>query len=98
MLMDARILIIAGFLVPSLAGALSANPADPSAPVAPQRYQPVTGGTKSYRPVEPMQWGDVNRRVTPPGARSPQSPGANTNPATKGGDAPAKKDTPQPKQ
>lgn len=36
---------------------------------------PVTGsilsGTKSFRPVEPLPWGDVNRRVAPSGGGSP---------------------------
>jgi hypothetical protein len=25
----------------------------------------IMSGTRSYRPVEPMPWGDVNRRVAP---------------------------------
>ena len=33
-----------------------------------QRYKPIDEGTLSYRPVEPMPWGDVNSRVAPPGA------------------------------
>ena len=32
------------------------------------RYDPVDKGTRSYRPVDPMPWGDVNRRVAPEGA------------------------------
>ena len=32
------------------------------------RYDPVDKGTRSYRPVNPMPWGDVNRRVAPEGA------------------------------
>ena len=36
--------------------------------VKPLRYAPITAGSQSYRPVEPMAWGDVNRRVAPPGA------------------------------
>ncbi len=28
-------------------------------------YRSVTDGTESYRPVAPLPWGDVNRRVTP---------------------------------
>lgn len=31
-------------------------------------YDPVDKGTRSYRPVDPMPWGDVNRRVAPEGA------------------------------
>ena len=33
-----------------------------------QRYDPIARGTLSFRPVEPMPWGDVNRRVAPQGA------------------------------
>jgi hypothetical protein len=36
--------------------------------VRPLAYEPITKGAKSYRPVEPMPWGDVNRRVAPPGS------------------------------
>ncbi|MGH7487960.1 MAG: hypothetical protein ACREMY_20520 [bacterium] len=43
----------------------SGGPDDPGAPTRADRYRPVTSGTKSYRPVEPLPWGDVNRRVTP---------------------------------
>lgn len=28
-------------------------------------YSDVGAGTKSYLPVEPMPWGDVNKRVAP---------------------------------
>jgi hypothetical protein len=45
--------------------ARAASPDDPGAPVAGNRYRPVISGTKSYRPVEPLPWGDVNRRVMP---------------------------------
>lgn len=48
--------------------------------VRPHRYQPVTSGLKSYRPVEPMPWGDANRRVAPP---PPVAPALPTPPATK---------------
>jgi len=41
---------------------------------APSRYDPITGGTRSYRPVEPMPWGDVNRRVAPPEGAPPSGP------------------------
>ena len=55
-------------------------PDDPVA-VKPLRYQSITEGLKSYRPIEPMPWGDVNRRVAPPGSL----PGAP--PAVPGGGA-----------
>lgn len=42
------------------------DPADPSAPVPPARYAPVISGAKSYRPVEPVPWGNVNRSAAPP--------------------------------
>ena len=40
------------------------------------KYNAVGQGTKSFRPVEPMPWGDVNRRVAPPAASPPVSPDA----------------------
>lgn len=43
-----------------------ADPADPSARVAPVRYQSALGGYASQRPVEPGDWREQNRRVTPP--------------------------------
>ena len=36
--------------------------------VKPLRYVPIGEGNKSYRPVRPMSWGDVNRRVAPAGS------------------------------
>lgn len=44
-------------------------------------YEAINAGTRSYRPVDPMPWGDVNRRVapaavTPPVAPSPVPPDA----------------------
>jgi hypothetical protein len=47
------------------AAAHSAGPDDPGTPVRPDPYKPVISGTKTYRPVEPLPWGDVNRRVAP---------------------------------
>jgi hypothetical protein len=62
--MHAFSLLLGGLLVTAVAaGAQAASPADPGAPVKANRYSPVTSGTKSYRPVEPLPWGDVNRRV-----------------------------------
>lgn len=29
------------------------------------KYEAINAGTRSYRPVDPMPWGDVNRRVAP---------------------------------
>ena len=41
---------------------------DESVKVRPHRYDSIAKGTKSYRPIEPMPWGDVNKRVAPPGS------------------------------
>jgi hypothetical protein len=58
--------LLGGLLVTVLvAGAQAASPDDPRARVKANRYSPVTSGTKSYRPVDPLPWGDVNRRVAP---------------------------------
>jgi hypothetical protein len=50
------------------------DPADPAASVPQTRYSGVMSGTKSYRPVEPLPWGDVNRRVAPPDAAREPAP------------------------
>jgi hypothetical protein len=50
------------------------DPANPEAGVPPARYSPVISGTKSYRPVEPLPWGDVNRRVMPKDAQPSPAP------------------------
>ncbi len=47
--------------------------AQPDSAVPPVRYAPITAGTKSYRPVEPLPWGQVNRRVMPKDAQPPAS-------------------------
>jgi hypothetical protein len=65
----------------SVSGATAHDPANPNAPTPPTRYSPVLSGAQSYRPVEPLPWGDVNRRVTPPDAQLP-APGQKT-PVTK---------------
>jgi hypothetical protein len=68
----------------------AADPADASSPVPRLQYESVLAGTRSYRPVEPMPWGDVNRRVAPPGALAPPAPGSkqHTEPGKGQGDAP----------
>jgi len=50
----------------------------PDQPVAvpPDDYVAVTRGTRSFRPVEPLPWGAINREVAP------------DRPAVPGGDAP----------
>jgi hypothetical protein len=81
--MHAFSILLGGLLVTALVtGAQAASPADPGAPVKANRYSPVTSGTKSYRPVEPLPWGDVNKRVAP--KQAPQDKqGAPTQPQHK---------------
>ncbi len=38
------------------------------------RYEPIGAGNRSYRPVEPMPWGDINKRVAPPVPESKPAP------------------------
>jgi hypothetical protein len=47
----------------------------PDQPVAvpPAHYGSVMSGTRSFRPVEPLPWGGVNRRVTPEKQGAPPS-------------------------
>ena len=48
----------------------------PDEPVASagNHYMPVGSGIKSFQPVEPMPWGDVNKRVTPEQKTMPAMP------------------------
>ena len=57
--------LLAPMLVLSAHATPAAGPDDPWAPVSATRYAPVLAGTRSYRPVEPLPWGDINRRVGP---------------------------------
>jgi len=59
----------------SVSPVLARDPANPEASVPPARYSPIMSGTKSYRPVEPLPWGDVNRRVMPKDAQPSDAPG-----------------------
>ena len=43
------------------------SPTDASVRVPALAYQPVTGGVKTFRPVEPKGWEELNRQVTPKG-------------------------------
>ena len=63
--MPVRLLAVLQTLALTAFPAHSAGPDDPAAPVPSARYQSVISDTKSYRPVEPLPWGDVNRRVAP---------------------------------
>lgn len=66
---------IALFALVSLTGWSDREPSWPHAgslpdepiPVPVQAYRPVVAGIKSYRPVEPRPWGEINRQVAPPG-------------------------------
>jgi hypothetical protein len=91
--MRARFFLLSG--LPILALILFATPspraqsaADPGAPVPPVRYESITAGTKSYRPVDPLPWPDVNRRVAPPGegdrGKDGASPGSKNAPTPEG--------------
>lgn len=51
------------------ASAVAHDPANPDIAVPPARYSPVLSGTESFRPVAPLPWGDVNRRVMPDAQR-----------------------------
>lgn len=42
-----------------------ARPADPSIRVPAPAYQSVSAGMNSFRPAEPKDWRDLNRRVGP---------------------------------
>ena len=48
------------------------DPSDPGAPVPRTTFPSVTAATKSYRPVDPLPWDELNRRVTPRPKQEPQ--------------------------
>lgn len=54
----------------------------PDQPVAvpPAQYESILRGTRRFRPVEPMPWGDVNRRVTPQPPRDGANDGGTPSP------------------
>ncbi len=41
------------------------DPSDPNVGVAASSYRPVTRDLGSFRPMDPLPWGEVNRRVMP---------------------------------
>lgn len=51
--------------------------------VKPLQYKSISQGNQSYRPIEPMPWGDVNKRVMPKGSGSGSGSGSGTAPSTK---------------
>jgi hypothetical protein len=76
-------LVIAVVAMFALTAWRDANPQWPASGAMPYEpgharysYEPVNKGTRSFRPVEPMPWGDVNRRVAPSTASPPVSPDA----------------------
>ena len=42
-------------------------PSNPGVRVPQVDYRPVTAGTRTFRPVEPKGWEDLNRQVAPKG-------------------------------
>jgi hypothetical protein len=50
----------------SVSPTVARDPANPDSAIPPAHYNPLLSGSQSYRPVEPLPWGDVNRRVMPP--------------------------------
>jgi hypothetical protein len=58
-------LLLLGAATPLRADPLR-DPSDPGAPVPPQRYRPVREGIRSFRPVEPMPWGQTSQKAAPP--------------------------------
>lgn len=41
------------------------DPSDPGERVPRTTYQSVTAATKSFRPIAPLPWEEINRRVMP---------------------------------
>jgi hypothetical protein len=82
-----RMLVLLSFLGPNAALAFDRHqqatdlprvfgdrdPSDAGSRVPRITYQSVTAATKTYRPVEPLPWDELNRRVAP---RPKQDPAA----------------------
>ena len=74
-----RLLALVVVILPSTAGAVDwhdrghglprvigdRDPSDPAERVPQTHYQSVTVPTRTYRPVAPLPWEEINRRVTP---------------------------------
>ena len=74
-----RLLAVLPVLLPATAGAFDwrdhgrslpsvigeRDPSDPAERVPRTGYQSVTAATRTYRPVAPLPWDELNRRVTP---------------------------------
>jgi hypothetical protein len=82
--MPIRLLAVLQTLALMALPAHSASPDDPAAPVPSTRYSPVISGTRSYRPVEPLPWGDVNRRVAPKDGSTKEGQGSSGKAQTPG--------------
>lgn len=60
------------------------DPADPRAGKPTVGYKSVTSGVRGYRPVDPLPWGDINKRVSQPeggAAQTQQQPQPQQTPA-----------------
>ncbi len=51
--------------VPSQPPSYLASAADPAVGVRPPAYSSVTAGVRGYDVVDPLDWRELNRRVTP---------------------------------
>jgi hypothetical protein len=51
--------------VPSQPSSYLVSAADPTVGVRPPAYSSVTAGVRGYDVVEPLDWRELNRRVTP---------------------------------
>jgi hypothetical protein len=67
---------------------------DEPVPVPAQPYRSIAAGIKSYRPVEPRPWGQINRQVAPSGALPPDQQQPKTTPDSS--PAPAKPEATEP--
>jgi hypothetical protein len=59
------LLLLVGACKPYSYPIAGADPANPSVPVPPVRYQSALGSYVSQRPVGPSNWREQNQRVTP---------------------------------
>ena len=74
--MPIRLLAVLQTLALMAFPAHSASPDDPAVRVPSARYRSVISDAKSFRPVEPLPWGDVNRRVAPKAGTTKEGQGS----------------------
>jgi len=88
-----RLLLLTVLLTPSAAAAFDRHqwssdlprvlgdrdPSDSGERVPRPGYQSVTAATKSYRPVDPLPWDELNRRVAPRPKQEPPAAPARKN-------------------